>query len=375
MQRGTIIQQRQKWCLRFYENVIRDGRVVRKKSFRILAPVSTDYPNKTSVVSLADKILAPLNAGTLVPESSQRLIDFIDNHYLPEAKKILRPSTYKGYQDIVNIHLRKRLGAVRVRDFRTVHGQRLLSQIPNVSHKTLLRIRATLSAVLTYALRIGVLDGNNPMHAVSVPGRPSKYTPLTYTIEENAKIGPAVFHHDQAFVAVSIAMFAGLRASEIRGLKWSDFDGKMLRIQRSVWRTNVGPTKTAESEAPVPVIPILKRILEQYQAKINPKPDHYILAGERKHAPLNLHNLAERVIKPALKEAGIPWKGWKAFRAGLASALYAVKVPPKIIAAILRHDPLTSWRYYIETPEEESVRALANIEQWFLAVENSDEGA
>ncbi|MGB7498041.1 MAG: tyrosine-type recombinase/integrase [Candidatus Acidiferrum sp.] len=358
--------------MRFYESVIRpDGTHVRKKSFRVLAPVSKDYPNKTSVTSLADKILAPLNSGTLVPESSQRLIDFIDNHYLPEAKKVLRPSTYKGYKDIVEVHLRSRLGDVRVRDFRTVHGQRLMAQIPNVGHRTLLRIRATLSAVFTYALRTGVLEGFNPMHAVSVPGRPTKYKPPVYTIEESAKIGPALAHHDLAFVAVSIAMFSGLRVSEIRGLKWSDFDGNMLNIQRSVWRTHIGPTKTEESEAPVPVIPVLKHVLERYRNKINPKPDDYILAGERKGSPLNLNNLASRVIKPALKAAELPWKGWKAWRAGLASALYTMKIPPKVIAAILRHDPLTSWRYYIDTPNEESVTALATIEEWFLAVENS----
>jgi len=40
MQRGTILIQRNKWCLRFYEDVIRDGLVIRKKSFRILAPVN-----------------------------------------------------------------------------------------------------------------------------------------------------------------------------------------------------------------------------------------------------------------------------------------------------------------------------------------------
>ena len=176
---------------------MKDGRVVRKKSFRILAPVSKDYPNRTSVQLLADRILSPLNSGTLVAESSQRLIDFIDNHYLPEAKKALRPSTYKGYKDIVELHLRKRIGDVRVRDFRTVHGQRLMTQIPNVGHKTLLRIRATLSAVFTFALRSGVLDGYNPMHAVSVPGRPKKYRPPSYTLEESAKIASAVYHIDQ----------------------------------------------------------------------------------------------------------------------------------------------------------------------------------
>jgi hypothetical protein len=201
-----------------HEDVLTDGHLIRKESFRILAPVSKDYPNKTSVTP--DKILSPLNSGTLVPESSQRLIDFIDNHYLPEANKTLRPSTFKGYQDIVKLHLRKRLGDIRMRDFRTVHVQRLMAQIPNVGHKTLLRIRATLSAVFTFALRTGVIDGFNPMHAVSVPGRPKKYKPPCYSLDEPAKMAKAVHHNAAAFVAVSIAKFAGLRVSEIRGLRW-----------------------------------------------------------------------------------------------------------------------------------------------------------
>jgi integrase len=203
------------------------------------------------------------------------------------------------------------------------------------------------------------------MHAVSVPGRPKKYKPPTYTLVESAKVAKAVHHNAQAFVAVSIAAFAGLRHSEIRGLKCVDFDGAMLRIQRSVWRTEVGPTKTEESEAPIPVIPSLRHVLETYRKKIQPKDDDYILAGERKGTPLNLNNLGRRVIIPAIKVQGPEWKGWKAWRAGLGSALYALKVPTQVIAAILRHDPLTSWKYYIDAPDEESVKAMEGIEEWF----------
>jgi hypothetical protein len=75
----------------------------------------------------------------------------------------------------------------------------------------------------------------------------------------------------------------------------------MLRIQRSVWRTEVGSTKTEESEAPIPVIQSLRHVLETYRKKIKPKDDDYILAGERKGTPLNLNNLARRVIIPAIK--------------------------------------------------------------------------
>jgi len=47
-------------------------------------------------------------------------------------------------------------------------------------------------------------------------------------------------------------------------------------------------------------------------------------------------------------------------------------MPPKVIAAILRHDPLTSWKYYIDAPSEVSVKAMEGIEEWFTAVEEPD---
>ena len=113
-------------------------------------------------------------------------------------------------------------------------------------------------------------------------------------------------------------------------------------------------------------------MLQRHRDKINPDASDYILAGERKGTPLNLHNLASRVIKPIMKEKGLEWKGWKAWRAGLASALYALRVSPKVIAGILRHDPLTSWKYYIDAPSDESVKAMEGIEEWFTAVEESN---
>jgi hypothetical protein len=291
-----------------------------------------------------------------VPESSQRLIDFIDNHYLPEAKKILRPSTFKGYKDIVKLHLRKRLGDIRVRDFRTVHVQRPMAQIPNVGHRTLLRIRATLSDMFTFALRtgrdrwlqpdarcLGSWSTEEVQTATLQPGR----------VREDCQSSSPQRRRFRRRLDRQVCWATGIgdpRPSV------ADFDGNMLRIKRSVWRTQVGPTKTEESEAPVPVIPALCLVLETHKRKVQSK------AGERKGMPLNLHNLANRLSMPALKEKGLEWKGWKAWRAGLASALYSLKVPPKVIAAILRHDPLTSWKYYIDAPSEVSVKAMQVIE-------------
>jgi hypothetical protein len=54
----------------------------------------------------------------------------------------------------------------------------------------------------------------------------------------------------------------------------------------------------------------------------------FIFAGERKGKPLNLENLAQRIMSPALTDG---WKGWHGFRRGLGSNLYNLGVPPKVI--------------------------------------------
>ena len=51
--------------------------------------------------------------------------------------------------------------------------------------------------------------------------------------------------------------------------------------------------------------------------------------------------------------------------------MYSLEMPPKVIAAILRHDLLTSWKYYIDAPSEVSVKAMEGIEEWFIAVEEA----
>jgi integrase len=211
-------------------------------------------------------------------------------------------------------------------------------------------------------------NGPNPLHGVSVPGRPKKYRGAIYTIKELTEMVDAV-EHPQAVVVISVAAFAGLRLSELRGLRWDDFDDERLHVRRSVWRSHVGPTKTEESEASVPVLPILRKILEDYREKIQPSPQDYVFHGPRRKTPLNLHNLTNRVIKPALYAHGLEWRGWHAFRRGLASNLYEIGVKPKVIQAILRHgDISTTLQFYVEVPDEETREALTRLEEWVRIV-------
>lgn len=396
MQRGTIIEHHGSWTLVYRDTQIRDGRRKRVKVWKKLAPKSKEYPSRNSVRVLADEILAPLNRKQVQPESSLTVADYIQDVYFPFARQSLRPSTldrhkftFKKCKDKLNI---------RMRDFRTMHGQRLLREI-TAGRRTLIHVKAFLSVVFRHAKQEGVLDGLNPMVDVSVPGKPTKFRGASYSIadaytmmealeitEEKNLTKTEQHLYDTAADVVAVLSMTGLRTSECRGLRWSDWDeeNKKLMVERAVWETVVGPTKNTASEAPIPVIPLLAEVLERRRKglefqKLPHGPQDYIFAGQRRGTPLNFANLVNRAIKPALAahrfwkmESGewvpddstsVQWRGYHGFRRGLASNLLGLGVNPKIIQAILRHsDIATTLQFYTLVPDEDTRIAMQKLE-------------
>ena len=93
------------------------------------------------------------------------------------------------------------------------------------------------------------------------------------------------------------------RAS-LRGLTWENFDGKEFNVTRSVWNSTVSEPKTRRSRSPIPVVKLLADALEAHRlrAGILAQPGLPIFqAGNGQ--PLNLDNLARRVIIPRSRAA------------------------------------------------------------------------
>jgi len=97
--------------------------------------------------------------------------------------------------------------------------------------------------------------------------------------------------------------------------------------------------------------------------------------------PLNLDNLARRIIMPALSRCAVcrksedkhkpeghffqrdkslpEWHGWHAFRRGLATNLHELGVADKTIQAILRHSNIrTTLDIYIKAVNKAQVSAM-----------------
>lgn len=365
MQRGQIFKKGRSWFLRYREPSLRNGEIVQLQVCKRLGPVDKTYRSRRAVSPLALKFLSPINARSLHPESAQPVRDFIESVYFPHAQEKKRPSTYKGYRDIFKYHLNERLGDIRMRDFRTVIGERLLAEIAaetELSHESLRRIKSFLSGVFKFARQQGVIDGENPMRDTTVPPGQGSAEEDTYAygLEEIQTMLRTL--HEPARTVVLTAALTGLRVSEIRGLRWDAFDGDALRVVRTVWRTHLQEdTKRPASKASVPVLPVLRKALEAHRKRSSQ--NGFIFSGEKKGFSLNLHNLGKRVIKPGLKGSGVDWHGWHSFRRGLGTNLYRLGAPDKVIQAILRHANVnTTLTFYVKPPAADSVAAMRKLQ-------------
>lgn len=404
-QNGYIFRKRKSWFLRYSDTVLRDGKSVRVQLCKKLAPYCDEYRTEKSVRPLADEFLLPLNAGALDVRSTMTVSDFIESVYLPAVKAQKRASTYKNYRDIFRIHVKPRLGDTTLRSFRCYDGDQLLKNIARhacaqhpkaedclraqrdnqherqlLGKNTLKRIKSFLSGAFKEAKRTGALNGVvNPMTDTSLPDGARPGTTYAYSLDEIRRILNLL--PEPARTVVLTAAFTGLRQGELRGLLWKDFNGKELSVQRSIWNGIVNRPKTVCSEAPIPVVRPLRDALEAHRQRMGElaAPDLPIFQSGI-GTPMNLANLAKRVITPRIEKClkcqkpkhehktdghlfeldkSLRWRGWHAFRRGLATTLHQLGTPDREIQGILRHSNVAiTQASYIKSVAESQVDAL-----------------
>jgi integrase len=103
------------------------------------------------------------------------------------------------------------------------------------------------------------------------------------------------------------------------GLRWEDYYGGALWVSRSKWNNFMLEPKTKMSAAPVPVIFTLVERLTLYREYLGNPVRGPMFPGPRNGKPIDLNNVLNRIIKPALASAGLRWSGFHAFRRGLAT--------------------------------------------------------
>ena len=350
MQRGSLRKKSGAWHVRYrVTEVGPDGQPRRRLVTKRLAAVSAEYRSASDVWPLADTIVAQETHGGAA-EGSLAVDDFVERFFLPFVTAKKKPSTLRFYRDTIKRNVSPVIGPLHLRDVQTVHVQRLLDAT-DLSHGSLARIKSCVSAVMSHARRLGFITGTNPAQGARAEGRRSDFEAIAYSLADLQFFLEKL--DEPARTVIGVAAFTGMRLSEIRGLRWEDYDGEELMVRRSVWRTFTGETKTPESRATVPVISPLRKMLDAHRRRNGAS--GWIFAGEKKHFALNLDNLARRSIIPRV---GDRWHGWHGWRRGLATILFDLGVDPEVASKILRHaDSAVTRRHYIVLESRKQGRA------------------
>jgi len=381
-QEGSIQRRGNQWVLRYWED--RNGRRIR--TVKPLVSYAT-HPFKTPLSPTDEKrlrdlmaeritaLLTPVNQGRASSGVGVSLSEFIEKSYFPRLDYRLQvpagnelhvePSTIQGYHYIYEGHIKNNpVAKTPLIHFTAQDGRHLMESIAQtLSHRRHLRIKNFLSGVFAWAITDRAYHGTNPMAEIKVGGHTITKEEHAYTLEEVAEMLEKLT--EPARTVCAVAAFTGLSHSELPGLKWSDYDGESITVerkitgnyvhsQRKVIGRYIGPPKTAARKASIPVVPQLRKILAKYKKDFPPGKDNWIFRSEKSLKPLNLDNLARREIPKRIKGK---WCGWHSFRRGLGTRLNDLGVDTKTIQSVLRHANISTTLAFYIIPSKSQAQA------------------
>ncbi|MFW5795381.1 MAG: tyrosine-type recombinase/integrase, partial [Bacillota bacterium] len=164
------------------------------------------------------------------------------------GKQNLSPTTYDGYEMIVNKHLIPALGALNLEELKPLHivqyqNKKLRTgrkdgKSGGLSKKTVLQHHRVLNRALKQAVMWQLLS-HNPMEAVSAP-TPKQPDINFLTKQEIEELLEFAKEEDSwSYYFIYLAVNTGMRRGELLGLSWEhvDFNKQTIHVKQNLVRT------------------------------------------------------------------------------------------------------------------------------------------
>jgi integrase len=231
-----------------------------------------------------------------------------------------------------------------------------------------------MSSILASAVIYGLLL-KNPSETVRLsPGKrgnrvkpyldPSRFNALLALIPEPYS------------TMVHTAVYTGLRASELIGLKWGNVGADSITVAERCCRGDWGVPKSEASNATIAVNPtVIDRIhrlktitiqvragtaIRSYPAAKGTGADDLVFASVMKGRPMRDNNVLSRFIKPAARKLGIGFVNWQVLRRSHATWLKMAGADIKDAQAQMRHSRVTTTLEIYQQFLPESQRRVVN---------------
>ena len=184
-------------------------------------------------------------------------------------------SRQEDYRSAINLRICPVIGAMKVRDVKPEHCQRVMAQSAKYSFSTQQKTVSTLKQIFSCAVDNGLLI-RSPAEKLKAGGAKPKEK-LALTAEQCAQLEAAV-EGTRAYIFVMLGLYAGLRREEICGLQWRDIDLKNTPPRLTVnhaMRFSGGkaiypsPLKSKAAHRTIPLPPCLAEALREEKRRSN----------------------------------------------------------------------------------------------------------
>jgi integrase len=351
------------WQFRFYETTHEGRRYRRSTTIGTVA----QYPTKTDALRISEPLRLRLNLHHRFgrPISIGALIDHYIERELPER----RHSTQQSHSSTLNRWICPRWGDSLLEQVKPVAVEEWLRSL-TLAPKTKVNLRSVFHLVYEHARRWELTD-RNPIDLVRQRGGRRRCIPRVLTPGEIRLLLAQLAEPYRTMVMVAACL--GLRASEIMGLQWRDFNWEDLTvlIRRRVVNGRSGDTKTEASQKSLPIDPRLGRSLEElWKCSLYKGPLNWIFPNNAGR-PRGQQNILHRHLRPAALRAGIGKIGWHTFRHSYSTMLRAAGTDIKVQQELLRHSTIQSTMNVYTQAVSEQKRAANTMVVGILFNENA----
>ncbi|MCK1641946.1 site-specific integrase [Bradyrhizobium sp. 157] len=290
------------------------------------------FDRKKEADAFHAQVRVDLGKGTHVPASKSPTVEVAGRNWI-DACVDLERTTVDGYEQHLRDHINPYLGSLKlsaltvglVRDWQDklrkgvpAPGQDMSGQR---SADMVKRVTGTLGSVLSDAQERGHV-GQNVVRSLRANRKRGKERKAERRAKGRLKVGvdiPAPDEIDAILKAADgrwkpfllVAIRCGLRASELRGLRWQDVDvkkGELHVHQRADAYNEIGPPKSEAGERTVPVPPTTLNALREWKL-VCPKQKstgrlHYVFPNGEGNVEAHA-NIITRGLIPSLTKAGV----------------------------------------------------------------------
>ena len=353
------------------------------------------FDRKKDADAYHDTTRVDVRAGTHTAPSRSVTVAEAGKLWLTSATNAgLERATLAGYQQHLKFHILPLIGEVKLAQLTVPMARVFADQLAQDRSASMVRaVMRSLGAVLADAqerglvaqnvvrnLRRGRRNGSETRTARRQRGK----LKVGVHIPTPAEIGAIVGHLEGPRRPLLLTgIFTGLRASELRGLRWSDIDLKRaaLHVRQRVDRyQKIGPLKSEAGERTIPLPPMLVNTLREWKLAC-PKSDLDLAFPNLVGRPQALTDIVRRSFQPAQVAAGVVNARGRAKYGGLHALrhFYAswcinrrvdggLELPLKLVQARLGHASIqmTADRYGHLFPSGDDGSELAAAEKALL---------